>query len=227
MGDSSTMPALGNLHWLGHDSFLIVNRQGQRIYIDPYQLARHEPADLILITHQHGDHYSPADVAKLRTAQTVVVTVPPVTSELQGSVVTVVPGDRIVAAGIEVEAVPAYNLNKFRSPGHPYHPRDAGLVGFVLTVDGQRIYHAGDTDQIPEMAHLGDLAIALLPVSGTYVMTAEEAAQAAALLKPGVAVPMHYGAIVGSAEDAQRFAQLCRAQGIAVQVLPREGPRPA
>ena len=118
------------------------------------------------------------------------------------------PGDSLSAHGISIEAVPAYNLNKFRSPGNPFHPQEAGHVGFIITVGGQRIYHAGDTDNIAEMEGF-EVDIALLPVSGTYVMTAEEAAEAARRIGPKIAVPMHYGAgVAGTRADAERFARL-------------------
>ena len=108
--------------------------------------------------------------------------------------------------GIPISAVPAYNINKFRSPGQPFHPQAAGHVGFVFTVGGRRIYFAGDTDHIPEMKDI-KVDIALLPVSGTYVMTAVEAAEAAAIIQPQVAVPMHIGRSIGSMADAETFKQ--------------------
>ena len=100
--------------------------------------------------------------------------------------------------------MPAYNLNK------QFHPKSNGWMGVVVTVSGKRIYHAGDTDNIPEMSNLKNIDIALLPVSGTYVMTAEEAADAANRIMPKMAVPMHYGSIIGTRADAERFRQLCK-----------------
>jgi L-ascorbate metabolism protein UlaG (beta-lactamase superfamily) len=119
-----------------------------------------------------------------------------------------------------VEAVPAYNVNKFRSPGVVFHPRQAEHNGYIVTVGGERLYHAGDTDHIPEMSGI-KCDVALLPVSGTYVMVAEEAAEAAKAIKPRIAVPMHYGDkdVVGTLADAERFKQLCEQAGIAVQIL--------
>jgi L-ascorbate metabolism protein UlaG (beta-lactamase superfamily) len=117
-----------------------------------------------------------------------------------------------------VEAVPAYNVNKFRSPGQPFHPKSAGYNGYIITISGERLYHAGDTDHIPEMSGYR-CDVALLPVSGTYVMTADEAAAAAAAIKPRVAVPMHYGDIVGGVADVQRFQKLCEQAGIVVVVV--------
>ena len=206
---------LANIHWLGHDSFKIVD--DKIIYIDPWKLKRADPANLILVTHDHGDHLSPADIKKIRTKDTVVVTIAAGAKKLSGPVRTVKPGDRLTVQGIEIEAVPAYNVSKFRAPGQPFHPRQQGHVGFIVTVDGVRIYHTGDTDVIPEMEGL-DVDIMLVPVSGTYVMTAEEGAEAARIVQPKIAVPMHYGAIVGSDQDARRFKKLCQ---VPVHILKR------
>jgi L-ascorbate metabolism protein UlaG (beta-lactamase superfamily) len=119
------------------------------------------------------------------------------------------PGDQCSVEKVEIEAVPAYNLNKFREPGQVFHPQKDKKLGFVFQMDGTRVYFAGDTDVIPEMKSIR-CDIALLPVSGTYVMTAEEAAEAVAEIKPKIAVPMHYGAIVGSDSDAQKFKSLVK-----------------
>jgi len=124
------------------------------------------------------------------------------------------PGDRIVVEGIAIEAVPAYNTSKFRAPGQPFHPQADGKVGFVIGMGGIRIYHAGDTDEIPEMAAVVGVDVALLPVSGTYVMTAAEAITACGAIRPKLAIPMHYGAIVGSTADAEAFKKgvTCRVE---------------
>ena len=195
-----------NLVWLGHDSFRIGG--SRTIYIDPWRLQPGSPAaDLILVTHDHYDHLSKDDIALISTPRTIVVGPAEVTGQLAGQTITVRPGETVTAAGVTVSAVPAYNTNKFRSPGAPFHPREDGKVGYIIEHDGRRIYHAGDTDVIPEMAAVA-VDIALLPVSGTYVMTADEAALAAATIQAGVIVPMHFGTIVGSLADAQRFAAL-------------------
>ncbi len=109
---------------------------------------------------------------------------------------------------LSIRAVPAYNLNKFRSPGVPFHPREQEHIGFICRAEGVTWYFAGDTDAIPEMAQFGPVDYAFLPVSGTYVMTAEEAAEAVRMLQPRVVIPMHYGTVVGSVEDARRLAAL-------------------
>ena len=193
---------LENIKWLGHAGFKI---KGEKtVYIDPFKISETEPADIIICTHEHFDHLSPEDIKKIQTGKTVIVTTPDSFSKVSGNVKTLVPGQSMDVDGIKIEAVPAYNLNKH------FHPKDNKWMGVIITINGQRIYHAGDTDSIPEMSSLKNIDVALLPVSGTYVMTAEEAADAANRINPKVAVPMHYGAIVGTKEDAEKFRKLCR-----------------
>jgi L-ascorbate metabolism protein UlaG (beta-lactamase superfamily) len=191
---------LQSLTWLGHDGYCLKSA-GKVIYFDPFQLTGSNlaPADLVFISHGHRDHFSPEDLGEIATEQTTFVTEKSVAKKLSGKVEVVAPGDSIEIEGFLVEAVPAYNINK------KFHPEVNGWLGFIVTVDGVRIYHAGDTDFIPEMKQFC-ADIALLPVSGTYVMTALEAAQAALAIKPQVAIPMHYGSIVGTADDARAFA---------------------
>jgi L-ascorbate metabolism protein UlaG (beta-lactamase superfamily) len=129
---------------------------------------------------------------------TVIVTDPESADMLSGDVRVVKPGDELTIEGIKVEVVPAYNTNK------NFHQKQKQWLGFIVTVDGVRIYHAGDTDLIPEMDGF-EVDIALLPVSGTYVMTADEAVEAAKRIKPKAAIPMHYDAIVGTKKDAENF----------------------
>ncbi|MGD2177317.1 MAG: MBL fold metallo-hydrolase [Anaerolineae bacterium] len=205
---------LERIHWLGHDTFRIDGPL--TIYFDPYKLSEGNPkADVILISHDHHDHCSPEDVDKVLGEDTLIVTIATAAERLTGDVPSlskdnvqvVEPGDVIQVRGVEVEAVPAYNVDKFRSPGVPFHPREAGHVGFVVTLEGKRIYHAGDTDCIPEMKNLTEIHIALLPVSGIYVMTADEAVEAAEAIRPGVAIPMHIGRGIGSLDAAQVFKE--------------------
>jgi L-ascorbate metabolism protein UlaG (beta-lactamase superfamily) len=189
------------IHWLGHDAFRVDT--DRVIYFDPWKLKKGQPtADLILISHEHYDHCSPEDVALIRGPKTVVVAPAPCAQKLGGAVRVVQVGDTLEVEGVQIEVVPAYNVDK------KFHPRSPHNVGYIVTVGGTRIYHAGDTDYIPEMAGFR-ADIALLPVSGTYVMTADEAVKAAEAIKPAVVIPMHYGTIVGSERDAQRFQQAC------------------
>lgn len=208
---------ISNIHWLGHDSFRL-EADSVVVYVDPWQVKDGPQADLILITHDHSDHCSPEDVARLRRDDTVVITIGAATSQLPQPVRVVKPGDELAEKGVRIEAVAAYNVSKFRSPGVPFHPPEAGHVGYIITMGGQRIYHTGDTDVIPEMESL-EVDIALLPVSGTYVMTVDEAVEAAALIGPQVAIPMHVGRGIGSLEDAELFRERCT---VPVEVLTME-----
>jgi L-ascorbate metabolism protein UlaG (beta-lactamase superfamily) len=214
MADSAAIErALKSLHWLGHDTFCLDASPGP-IYFDPYQIASGPSAAIILCSHDHFDHCVPEDVAKVQGPDTVIITESACAAKLEGDVRVMKPGDAIEIKGVAVRAVHAYNTDK------QFHPKGKGWLGFVVTVVGVSIYHAGDTDHIPEMAGLG-VDIALLPVSGTYVMTAAQAVEAAKAIKPNVAIPMHYGAIVGSEGDAQVFAKGL-AGIVPVKILPKE-----
>ncbi|MFZ5908229.1 MAG: MBL fold metallo-hydrolase [Nitrospirota bacterium] len=186
------------IHWLGHDTFKIAGEKV--IYTDPFKLKEKDTADLILITHDHYDHCSPDDIKMIQGPDTELVAPVDCAAKLTGRVTTVKPGDSLTVAGIEIEVVPSYNTNK------QFHTKERGWAGYIFTVKGQRVYLAGDTDYIPEMKTFR-ADIALLPVSGTYVMTAEEAVQAALDINPKIAIPMHYGSIVGSLADARKFAE--------------------
>ena len=201
-----------NIHWLGHDTFRIDGEEV--IYTDPFKIKKKDTAGIILITHEHYDHCSPEDVNKLQGPDTVIVAPADCAAKLKGNVKIVKPGDKIEIRGVAIEVLPSYNTNK------QFHTKDRGWAGYVFTAKGQRIYIAGDTDHIPEMKSIRT-DIALLPVSGTYVMTADEAVQAALDIKPKVAIPMHYGSIVGSKEDARKFADKLKGK-IEVVILPEE-----
>ncbi len=212
-GGKGVKAMLKNIHWLGHDTFKIMAGE-KAIYTDPFKIKKKDKADIILITHEHFDHCFPEDVGKIQGPDTVIVATSDCAEKLSGDVKTIKPGDKITVKDIDIEAVPAYNTNK------QFHTKDKDWVGYIFTVEGQRIYIAGDTDYIPEMKTF-KADIALLPVSGTYVMTAEEAVQAAIDINPKIAIPMHYGAIVGSENDAERFAKALQGK-VEVIILKKE-----
>lgn len=191
---------------LNHAAFKIKNQK--TIYIDPFQIKPDEKADLVFITHEHFDHFSPEDLEKIVTEETLIVACHLCDLKEYKNARLVKPNESFEVGGIKVETIPAYNINKFREPGKVFHPKEDERVGYVLEIRGIRIYHAGDTDNIPEMTNLKNIDVALLPVSGTYVMTAEEAAEAVKIIQPKLAIPMHYGAIVGTDQDAQKFKKI-------------------
>ncbi len=209
---------LENIHWLGHDTFRLDG--SVTVYIDPWKLPAGQPrAGLVLVTHEHFDHLSLPDIEAVAAPDTVVVGPASVTAQVRGlETLTVAPGDTLEVRGVHVQAVPAYNVDKFRSPGQPYHPRENGYVGYVVTLDGVRYYHAGDTDAIPEMRDV-HTDVALLPVGGKFTMTCAEACGACDMIDAQAAVPMHYADIVGSDDDAKRFREDC---SIPVTILPLE-----
>ena len=201
--------------WLGHDGFKIQDGS-ETLVVDPFKLGHEARADYLLISHEHFDHCNSDDIKKVLKASTTVLAIPACKGELEKAgaknVKTVKPGDTIKVGNFEVRAIPAYNTNKFREPGKPFHPKSEGKVGYIIkTKNGTTIYHTGDTDLIPEMDNLKP-DIALLPVSGTYVMTVEEALQAAHRIKPKVVIPMHWGTIVGSKSDAENFKKNAKVQ---------------
>jgi len=186
------------IKWLGHAAFQI--KKELIIYIDPYEIEETEPADLVLITHDHYDHCSPDDIVKIQKEDTIIVAPAAAAKKITGNTKIIKPGEKLNLKGILIQAVPAYNINK------KFHPKSAGHVGFVITINGIKIYHAGDTDLIPEMEVIA-ADVALLPVSGTYVMSAHEAAEATKKIQPKIAIPMHYGSLVGTEKDAQEFSE--------------------
>ena len=208
-----------DLKWMGHAGFLILY-EGKNIYIDPYKLKPGtEKADIILITHSHYDHCSIEDLSRIVKDGSVIVCTADCQSKLAKlrekiDVKIAEPGKLIDLSIGEVKCVEAYN------PQKQFHPKDEGWCGYILEIGGKRIYHAGDTDLIPEMSTFTDIDIALLPVGGTYTMSAKEAVQAAQTIKPKLAVPMHYGSeVVGTEEDALKFVQGCEEEGIHAEKL--------
>jgi L-ascorbate metabolism protein UlaG (beta-lactamase superfamily) len=208
---------LENIKWLGHDTFRI---SGEKlIYFDPYHIKNPESADIILCSHSHHDHCSPEDIFKLIGKNTIIIAPADCLKTLKidslksvNKMKAIKVGETIEIDGIKIRAVPAYNINK------QFHPKANGWVGYIITINDESIYFAGDTDRIPEMKSFKGIDIAMLPVSGTYVMTAEEASAAALDILPKIAIPMHYGTIVGATADADRFASLLKGR-ISVHIL--------
>jgi L-ascorbate metabolism protein UlaG (beta-lactamase superfamily) len=196
---------------IAHDTFRIAG--SKIIYTDPFRVTKRDEADIVLLSHEHFDHLSLEDLNKVLYPGTTIVASPLCKEGLKGvkakEIKFLDPGGKFTVGKVETEALPAYNLNKFREPGHVFHPKGEKRLGFIMEMDGTRVYFAADTDFIPEMKTV-KCDIALLPVSGTYVMTAEEAAEAAAAINPKIAVPMHYAAIVGSEADAKKFKSLVK-----------------
>jgi L-ascorbate metabolism protein UlaG (beta-lactamase superfamily) len=208
-----------SLEWLGHSGFRI--RAGRAVvYLDPYRVPDGAPpADLILVTHGHYDHFSPQDIERLSKRGTWLIGPAAVAERVGGQVHSIAPGEAIdddLVRGLHLRAVAAYNTSKRDADGNPFHPREAGWVGYELNVRGERLYHSGDTDVIPEMDGVTGVDVALLPVSGVYVMTAQEAAEAARRIQPRLAVPMHWGEHIGTIDDARTFAERA---GVEVRIM--------
>ena len=188
------------------NSIRIASRVGV-IYVDPLEIPdeRHD-ADYILITHDHYDHFSPEDIRKVVKAGCILVAPEKMAGKAQevsdavGRIDTVKPSIYREINGLEFETVPAYNTLK------PFHPKSAEWVGYVLRIDGKRIYIAGDTDATKE-AKAVRCDIAIVPIGGTYTMDARKAAELVNTIRPDIAVPVHYGSIVGNASDGDVFAE--------------------
>jgi len=189
------------IQWLGHAAVKL-SAAGQVIYIDPVEMdytggkaanlfARPEPADIILFSHQHDDHCNPASYRGMLKPGTVLIG-PASCREKAGKDMRVVQaGDSLSIGPAGIRAVAAYNIRRQRAPGVPFHPRGSG-AGYVVTLEGRSIYHAGDTEPVPEMKDIGRIDVMLIPVDGQYTMSAAAAVAAAASFGGGVLVPMHY-----------------------------------
>jgi len=201
---------------IAHDTFRIAG--SKVVYTDPFKVTKKDEADVVLLSHEHFDHLSLEDLNKVINPGTTIVASPLCKDGLKTVKVRSMhfldPNGKVTVGTpktgeVVIESLPAYNTNKFREPGHPFHPKGEKRLSFIIKMDGTTVYFAGDSDFIPEMKSV-KCDIALLPVSGTYVMTPEEAAEAAAAINPKIAVPMHYGAIVGSEADATKFKSLVK-----------------
>lgn len=194
----------GLLEGVSHFKQSTVRIAGEKtIYIDPYNIAG-EPkdADVVFVTHTHNDHFSISDIKKVMKNDAVLAVPADAVekAEKKGfkNIVTVIPFKAYKAGGISFETVPAYNTDK------KFHRKESNWAGYVISINGKTYYHAGDTDVIPEMNNI-KADVAFLPVGGTYTMNAAQAADAANIIKPFVAVPIHFADIVGTIEDARNF----------------------
>ena len=197
---------LENIELLCHSSIRI-NKE-KIIYIDPYKIEKdYNDADLIFVTHDHYDHYSEEDIDKVKKEDTVIIAPEELLTKLlrkginKNAIITVEPNEKYMVQGIKFETIPAYNTNK------TFHPKENGWVGYIITLDDIRYYIAGDTD-ITEENRKVKCDVAFVPVGGTYTMNYSEAAELVNIIKPKIAVPIHYGSVVGTKQDATNFIKL-------------------
>jgi L-ascorbate metabolism protein UlaG (beta-lactamase superfamily) len=212
------------LRWLGHSGFKI-KTENAVVFIDPFRLLvsdTQEKADFIFITHSHYDHCSIEDIRNITKNGTIIICTPDCQSKFRHivdniQVKIVEPGKQMQFDdfGIRFWCVRAYNISK------NFHAKEEDWVGYIIDFSGILIYHAGDSDLIPEMKNIKEIDIALLPIGGTYTMNAGEAAKAASIIKPKIAVPMHYNSIVGSKDDAEIFVRLCSSEDVDAKILER------
>ena len=197
---------LENIEVLYHSSIRI-NKE-KTIYIDPFKIDRnYNDADIVFITHDHYDHYSEEDIDKVINENTTIIIPEELLTNLlrkginKNAIITVEPNEKYMVQGIKFETIPAYNTNKI------FHPKENGWVGYIITLDDIRYYIAGDTD-ITEENRKVKCDVAFVPVGGTYTMDFKEAAQLINEIQPKIAVPIHYGSVVGTKQDATDFIKL-------------------
>ncbi len=211
-----------NIRWYGQSSIRI-NVAGKLIYVDPYMVTDKEAADLIFITHSHGDHFSVADINKIANHHTKIYAIKECCTKLRSegfeNCTEVVPGQKFNIDHITVQVVPAYNIVKNA------HPKDKHFVGYLFTIGGIKIYHPGDTERIPEMKTI-QCDIAFMPLGQTYTMqNVEEATKAVLDVKAKVAIPFHYGMYEGAKSDAQLFKELLKGK-VTVVIMACKNPLP-
>lgn len=195
---------MNTIKLLGHSGIKITGEAN--IYVDPYKVKNAKnDADYIFITHSHYDHYSPEDIIKLKKENTVIVVPSDLISEVTKlgfkNVIEVVPNSEYKLGNISFLTVNSYNISK------PFHPEENNWVGYIINIDNTRYYIAGDTDFVDELKKV-KCDVAFVPVGGTYTMNYNEAAILVNEIKPKVTIPIHYGSIVGTKEDAVEFKKL-------------------
>lgn len=207
---------LEGIQVLCHSSIKI--KREKVIYIDPFRIQEeYHDADIILITHDHYDHYSEEDINKIKKENTILIVPEQLLEKViklgfgKDNVMIVKPNEEYEIEGMQIETIPAYNVNK------PFHPKQNGWVGYILVIDGIRYYIAGDTDITSENQNV-KCDVAFIPIGGTYTMDSKEAAKLANHILPKMVVPIHYGEIVGTKQDAIDFAN-CLDSGIECKIL--------
>ncbi len=213
-----------HVDWLDHASIKLKDSDGFTVYIDPWSDAmegEEEPGDVIISTHDHFDHFDVKAIQALKKRDTVLVCTEESEDDVPEDIShkVIKPGRSVKAHGMRIRGVPAYNVDKFRNPGEPFHP-EGFCVGVVFELDGIKFYHASDTDPIEEMEDLpDDIDVAFVPVGGTYTMDQEEAIEAIKMIKPAKVVPIHYGLVDGTTADPEKFAEDVRQETDAEPVI--------
>lgn len=208
-----------NIELIAQSAIRIKNQDNKVIYFDPFKLGGdyNNDADLIYITHSHFDHFSPEDILKIKKEETKIIAPEDLREQIEkigfdeSNVLLVKPNNDYNIENIEFSTIPAYNINK------DFHKKEFNWVGYIVNIDGERIYVAGDTDNTEEARNV-KCDIACIPIGGTYTMTYEEAADLINTIRPKVAIPTHYKTIVGTAQDAQKFKEKM-AENIEVKIL--------
>ncbi|MBW6451698.1 MAG: MBL fold metallo-hydrolase [DPANN group archaeon] len=190
-----------NIEWLGHATFKINTERGLVIYTDPFNIKNGEQADIILITHDHYDHAERESMNVIVKEGTTIIGPTPCLKSGY-SVKPISNGEEKKIENIKITSIPAYNISK------SYHPKENEWVGFIIDINGTKIYQAGDTDRIPEMQNIGNIDIAILPIGGTFTMDEVEASKAVSDICPKIVIPMHYGTVEGTKGDPEKFKEL-------------------
>ena len=210
---------IANIELIAQSAIRIKKQDNKVIYFDPFKLEENykNDADFIFITHSHFDHFSPEDILRIKKEETKIIAPEDLREELEkigfeeSKALLVKPNNKYNIKDIEFSTIPAYNINK------DFHKKEFNWVGYIVNIDGERVYVAGDTDNTEEARNV-KCDIACVPIGGTYTMTYEEAADLINTIRPKLAIPTHYKTIVGTEQDAQEFKEKI-AENIEVKIL--------
>lgn len=210
--ESKYAECIKNITWYVNSSIMI--KGSKTLYFDPYGIVSDAPrADYVFVSHPHLDNYSEKCINKIMDEFSTIIlplNVSPINKN--GHTIYVKPEQTLDFDGIKIKTICAYNIDK------RYHEKNANWLGFIVEMDGIRYYHAGDTDIIPEMNNLQNIDIAFIPVGGTYTMDVKEALEAIKIIKPKVAIPIHFGMISGTYDDAEEFVDKCPADSFILKI---------